>query len=117
MRKLLHTEQYRGYTIEILARYESDSYEWGTGFTDVVKLSYYVYENSMVVKRLEYWDTVERPKPKRHYIFWKKEPEKTFKELVTEEIDYLISVLRREVDKKINDGMITDGLMDSLDLI
>jgi hypothetical protein len=113
--KLIHSEEYKGFTISISAKYKKDYYSF-KGRTEAVYL-YYTVRNADY-EEIEIDDShveiVAKQQPHR-LLFWKIKPRLTFKQQVEGELTDLIYYLKREIDRRLHEQEVTEGLLDSLD--
>jgi hypothetical protein len=113
--KLIHEEIYEGYSIKINARYLVDYYDWDEGYTNAVRLYYYVrtpLNSDMYIDGFEY-RTIGEKKPYK-ILFWKVYPKTTFEEDVRNRLNELIEYIKSKIEKRLLEKKMTDGLLDSL---
>lgn len=113
--KTLHNEIYKGFIINICGRYIKDYYDWDEGITNAVRLYYNVTTpdgDNFEIDDYQYY-TVAQKKPTR-FLFWTFKPKLTFEEQVKEDLNYVIEIIKNDIDKKLYEEEMTRGLLESL---
>lgn len=113
--KSIYDEAYQEYKIKIEAKYITDHFDWDEKYTNAVKLYYTVttpWNTELIIDDYQ-WETFAEKKPKR-FLFWKFHPKLTFEESVRNGLNELIEYVKDEIDKRVYENKMTDGLLDSL---
>jgi hypothetical protein len=113
--KLLHSERYKGFDIEIYAKYIEEYYDWNEHWTNAVRLEYTVFSKEghpVYIERFQH-TVVPKKKPWK-LLFWKIKPKTTFEDDVKEELNDTIEFIKKKIDIKFHEKEMTDGLLDSL---
>lgn len=101
-----------GYTIKVYAKYTRTYVNYLSVMEDAVETIVNLYKGEEI--ELSTKEFIVKPKPRR-FLFFKKEPKKTWRELVDHSIECDIRYLKRRLNEALERQSITDGLMDSLD--
>lgn len=113
--KLIKTVEYdlpEGYVIKVFAKYRRAYVNYLTVMEDAVETIVNLYKDDEI--ELSTKELIAKPEP-TGFLFLKKKPKYTWRELVDQNIEYDIEYLKRKLNETLEKQSITDGLMDSLD--
>ncbi|MCA1027021.1 hypothetical protein LCM23_13045 [Cytobacillus kochii] len=113
--KHLQSDSYKGYKIDIYGKFKSNYCTWDYGNTDVVILEYKVTSPSgQYVMISERQKRIAMKEKGFKFLFIKFPPSETLEETVHRILDDIIIKFKKQIDIKITEKEMTDGLLSSL---